>query len=153
MKLANVALNYAYTCAEVEAILMASAPEVIPFLHKQDLKPLTRKIAAYNNHGLKIHGVYVPNVSTGYIWPRWGGFLYYGKILSLSIIVSNPKAKKQKAFSKNLSLSYILDVDTKQLMTHLELQEDYRKMYEAYMSGLSEIKAPRILAGHTQGSK
>jgi len=155
MKLTNVALNYAYTCDEVETILTASAPEVIPFLHKQDLRLLARKIVAYNIHGFKIHSVYVPGVSAGYVWPRRSGFLYSGKIFSFHIIVSNPNAKKQKAVPKNVSLSYIFDVHAKQLITHLELQEQYRKEYEAYKSSLSALNAKsasQIGPGHTQGN-
>jgi len=156
MKLTNVALNYAYTCAEAEAILMTSAPEVIPFLHKKDLRLLVRKIAAYNVHGFKIHSVYVPGVSAGYIWPRLGAFLYPGKIFSFHVWVSDPKTEKQKAVPKNVSLSYIFDVHTKQLMTHLELQEDYRKQYEAHTSSLPALNAKsasQIGPGHTQGNE
>lgn len=148
MKLVNIALNYAYTCAEAEAILTASAPEVIPYLHKKDLSILTRKIASYNTHGLSIHSVHVPRVSVGYIWPRRSDFLYSGKIFSFHIVVSDPKAEKQKAVPRNISLSYVLDVLSKQLMTQLDVQEYYRKQYEAYMLRLADYKASA-----KQGSK
>lgn len=148
MKLVNIALNYAYTCAEAEAILTASAPEVIPYLHKKDLSILTRKIVSYNAHGLNIHSVHVPRVSVGYIWPRRSDFLYSGKIFSFHIVVSNPKAEKKKAVPRNISLSYVLDVLSKQLMTQLDVREYYQKQYEAYMLRLSDYKASA-----TQGSK
>jgi hypothetical protein len=141
MKLVNIALNYAYTCAEAEAILTASAPEVIPFLHKKDLKILTRKIASYNIHGLNIHSVHVPGVSCGYIWPRRSEFLYSGKIFSFHIMVSDPKAEKQKAVPRNVSLSYVLDMLNKQLMTQLGVQDYYRKQYEAWLSAYTAKSA------------
>lgn len=150
MKLVNIALNYAYTCAEAEAILTASAPEVIPFLHKKDLNILTRKIASYNTHGLNIHSVHVPRVSVGYIWPRKSDFLYSGKIFSFHIVVSDPKAEKKKAVPKNISLSYVLDVLSKQLMTQLDVQEYYRKQYEAWLSAYASKSAG---TNHVQGSK
>jgi len=148
MKLLDIALNYAYTCAEAEAILAASAPEVIPFLHKRDLSILTRKIVSYNIHGLNIHSVHVPRAGVARIWPRKNEFLYSGKIFSFHIVVSDPKAEKQKAVPRNISLAYVLDVLSKQLMTQLDVQEYYRKQHEAYMLRLSAYEA-----NAKQGSK
>lgn len=140
MKLTNVALSYAYTCAEAEAILAASAPEVIPFLHKKDLRLLTRTIAAYNVHGLSIHSIHVPRVSCGYIWPRMNNFLYSGKIFSVHVVVFNPKIKKKKI--KNLAFSYILDVRTGRLIAPLELQRQAQKEAEAHVLRQSPVKSP-----------
>lgn len=153
MKLDNIALNYAYTCAEAEAILIASAPEVIPFLHKKDLKILARKILCYNIHGFNLHSVHVPRISVGYIWPRKSDFLYSGKIFSFHIVVSDPKAEKQKAVPRNVSLSYVLDMHSKQLMTQLDVREYYRKQYEAYMIGLSAYTSKSAATSLLQGSK
>ena len=58
------------------------------------------------------------------------------------------KAEKQKAVPRNISLAYVLDVLSKQLLTHLDVQEYYRKHYEAYMLRLSAYEA-----NAKQGSK
>jgi hypothetical protein len=56
----------------------------------------------------------------------------------------------------NVALNYAYTcAEVKQLITHLELQEQYRKQHEAYMSRLSKLKAEstsQIGPGHTQGN-
>lgn len=159
MKLNDIALRYARTCAEAEAILVASAPEVIPFLHKQDLQRLTKKIVSYNLHGLEINSIHVPRSGSGYIWPLKSNFYYAGKIFSLHIVVTDPKAEKPRAVPKNLSLVYIFDVHKKRLWTQVELLEHYRKEYDEWIkrcvSKINSASLPteKASAGHSQENK
>ena len=140
MKLDKVALSYAKSSEEAASILAESRPEFIPRLHPDDLRNITKYIAACNNHNNEVLKVTIP-LFRWYehriwpdpcAWPNSSGIIY-----SILVWVKSPV----RVLKKNFTLSHPFDLVSNAALDKESISEIIRLKVEKIESMKASYKA------------
>lgn len=140
MKLDKVALSYAKSSEEAASILTESRPEFIPLLHPDDLRNITKYIAACNNHNHKVLKVTIPRFHwyehriwpDPCTWPDSSGIIY-----SILVWVDSPV----RVLKKNFTLSHPFDLGSNAALDKEGIKEIIRLRAERIESIKASYKA------------
>jgi hypothetical protein len=140
MKLDKIALSYAKSSEEAASILTESRREFIPLLHPDDLRKITKYIAACNNHNNKVLKVTIP-LFRWYdhriwpdpsAWPNSSGIIY-----SILVWVQSPK----RVLKKNFTLSHPFDLVSNAALDRESINEIIRLRVEKIENAAASYKA------------
>lgn len=140
MKLDKVALSYAKSSEEAASILAESRPEFIPLLHPDDLRKISKYIAACNNHNHKVLKVTIPFFRwyehriwpDPSAWPNSSGIIY-----SILVWVKSPV----RVLKKNFTLSHPFDLVSNAALDKEGISEIIRLRIERIESMKASYKA------------